>query len=599
MKSIKLHFYYTIMLLVVAGCGESNESTSNWDINTDGMKPSENTGDWIFIHELSDSESLNPYTGNDASGSYILANIFETMLKQDNNTLEYKPWLATSLPEVSKDKLVYTFTLRKDITFSDGNPLTGEDVIFTLKAIKNPLTEAAPQRNYFKDVARAELVDGDKYKVRFYCSEVFFKQATMIGTMLIMPKHIYDPESLMDTYSFKELEDIQRQYLDDTQSSNLEDQAYYKFAELFNSHNTSRNPLGSGPYFLKEWVSNDRVVLEKSPNYWKQKEEKNKNLVSRMVHKTVKTHEAALTSAKAQELDVVRSVPPKMFYDQTKSEKFKRNLNKTSSYYPNYSYIGWNNDHPIFGDKRVRRAMTHLCDRGAIIEALYYNDAQIAKGNIYFKRPEYHTGIDPLPFDPEKAKQLLAEAGWSDTDGDGVLDKIINGERTPFTFMIKTNQGNDMRKKIALLLIEEAKKVGIQADLQTMEWAIYLDDVRAHKFDAMILGWVFSVDEPDPYQVFHSSQSIARGSNSVSFNNPRADKLVELNRREFDPDKRKEYMYEFQEILLDEQPYTFLVCSQSHLIYHKRFKGVDIYPFRPGYDLQEWWVPNSMMMYAK
>ena len=599
MKNIVLYIHTIIIILMLVSCGGDSGSPANWDIDIDGTSPSDNAGDWIFIHELSDSESLNPYTGNDASGSYILANIFETMLKQDNNTLEYIPWLATSLPKVSKDKLTYTFTLRKDITFSDGTPLTGEDVMFTLKAIKNPLTEAAPQRNYFKDIASAELIGADLYTIRFYCSEVFFKQATMIGTMLIMPKHIYDPEGLMDSYSFKDLEDLQRQYLDESESSNLEEQAYYKFAELFNSHEMSRHPLGSGPYALKEWVSNDRVVLEKNMNYWKQLEESNKNLVSRMVHKTVKTHEAALTSAKAQELDVVRSVPPKMFYDQTSSEKFKRNLNKTSSYYPNYSYIGWNNDHPIFGDKRVRKAMTHLCNRDAIIEALYYGDAQIAKGNIYFKRPEYHTGIDPLAFDPKLAKQLLLEAGWSDSDGDGVLDKVIDGVRTPFEFMIKTNQGNDLRKKIALLLIEEAKKVGIQADLQTMEWAIYLDDVRAHRFDAMILGWVFGVDEPDPYQVFHSSQSIARGSNSVSFNNPRADILVELNRKEFDADKRKEYIYEFQEILLDEQPYTFLVCSESHLVYHKRFKGVNIYPFRPGYDLQEWWVPNSIMMYTK
>ena len=598
MKNILIHINYFIFLFIFVNCGGDN-STSDWNINVDNVNPEDNSGDWIFIHELSDSESLNPYTGNDASGSYIMANIFETMLKQDNNSLEYIPWLATSLPSISDDKLTYTFVLRKDITFSDGTPLTGEDVIFTLKAIKNPLTEAAPQRNYFKDISSAELVNDDLYTIRFNCSEVFFKQSTMIGTMQIMPKHIYDPKKLMDKYTFQDLENIQREYLDENEQRNLEDEAYYKFAEIFNSHKTSRNPLGSGPYILKEWASNDKVVLEKNNSYWKQFEEKDKNLVDRMIHKTVKTYEAALTGAKAQELDVVRNVPPKMFYDQTTSEKFKKNLNKTSSYYPNYSYIGWNNDHPIFGDKKVRRAMTHLCDRNAIIEKIYYGDAQVAKGNIYFKRPEYHTGIDPLEFNPKKAKEILSDAGWSDTDGDGVLDKIIDGEKTPFKFLIKTNQGNDIRKKIALLLIEEAKKIGIDADLQTMEWAIYLDDVRAHKFDAMILGWVFSVDEPDPYQVFHSSQSVARGSNSVSFNNPRADKLVELNRKEFDADKRKEYIYEFQEILLEEQPYTFLVCSQSHLVYHKRFKGINIYPFRPGYDLQEWWVPNGIQMYTK
>ena len=268
MKNILMHISCFIFSFMFINCGGSDSSASDWDIDINNISPKDNPGDWVFIHELSDSESLNPYTGNDASGSYILANIFETMLKQDNNSLEYIPWLAASLPSISDDKLTYTFILRKDITFSDGVPLTGEDVIFTLKAIKNPLTEAAPQRNYFKDISSAELVNGDLHTIQFNCSEVFFKQATMIGTMQIMPKHIYDPENLMQQYSFKALGNIQREYLDESQQANLEDEPYYKFAELFNSHKTSRNPLGSGPYVLKEWVSNDKVVLEKNQNYW-------------------------------------------------------------------------------------------------------------------------------------------------------------------------------------------------------------------------------------------------------------------------------------------------------------------------------------------
>jgi len=148
-------------------------------------------------------------------------------------------------------------------------------------------------------------------------------------------------------------------------------------------------------------------------------------------------------------------------------------------------------------------------------------------------------------------------------------------------------------------MVEELRKVGIAADVHTMEWSVYLDNVRDHKFDAMILGWVFGVDSPDPYQVFHSSQATGRGSNSVSFKNDRADKISELNRKEFDASKRIDLMLEFQEILHEEQPYTFLVCSKNHLVHHKRFKGINIYPFRPGYDLKEWWVPSAIQKYSK
>ena len=582
-------------------CG-GDAGASNWDIDTSDMHPSDNQGDWLIVHELSDTDGLNPFTSTGAGGTYIYAmNLFETLIAQDNHTLEYKPWIAKEMPEVSDDNLTYTFELREDVYFSDGQQLTGEDLIFTLKAIKNPFTDAAPSRNYYKDVVDAELVDGNPFKVRFNCSEVYFKHVVFIGANIyVMPKHIYDPKSIMDNYTFNDLNNLLSKISDDGEDlESFENEPAYKFAQYFNSHEVGRNPVGSGAYIFKEWRTDDRVVLEKNPNYWKRAETSHLHAVDKLIYKTVKQHDAALTGLKAQEIDLIRSLPPELFYNQTNSAKFNANINKESFYYPNYSYIGWNNQHPIFKDKMVRRAMTHLCNREKIIEILYYDEAKTAKGSVYFKRPEYHTGFDAWEFNPEKAKEILAEAGWADTDNDGVLDKMIDGVKVPFKFEFKTNQGNKIRKQIGLIMVEELRKVGIKADVHTMEWSVYLDNVRDHKFDAMILGWVFGVDSPDPYQTFHSSQAVGRGSNSVSFKNARIDEICEENRKEFDAEKRKKLMLEFQEILHDEQPYTFLVCSKSHLVYHKRFKGVEIYPFRPGYDLQEWWVPTQIQKYTK
>ena len=590
-----------VVILTLYGCNKDGQSLENWNIDTAGMNAHDNKGDWIIVHELSDSDGLNPYTSTGAGGGYIYGqNIFETMMVQDNQTLKYKPWIAKSEPEVSEDRLSYTYTLRKDVYFSDGRLLTGEDVIFTLKSIKNPFTDAAPSRNYYKDIATAELVDNNPYKIKFTCSEVYFRHDVFIGTISILPRHIYDPNNIMEAYSFEDLAGLLEKFTDSNSSlQEFEDEPAYQFGQFFNSHEVSRNPVGSGPFIFKEWRTDDRVILEKSDKYWKDSETKSLNSVDRLVFKTVKQHDAALTGLKAQEIDLIRSLPPELFFNQTNSSKFKNNNEKMSFYYPNYSYIGWNNEHPIFSDKRVRRAMTHLCNRAKIADILYYGEAQPAIGNVYFKRPEYNHGIEPWEFSPEKAKALLTEAGWTDTNGDGILDKVINGVSTPFSFEFKTNQGNEIRKKIGLIMVEELRKVGIQADVHTMEWSVYLDNVRDHKFDAMILGWVFGVDSPDPYQVFHSSQAIGRGSNSVSFKNDRADKISELNRKEFDASKRILLMLEFQEILHEEQPYTFLVCSKSHLVHHKRFKGVNIYPFRPGYDLKEWWVPSAIQKYSK
>jgi peptide/nickel transport system substrate-binding protein len=583
-------------------CGGGDSSQSSWEVDTTNMEPKDHNGDWIIVHELSDTDGLNPFTSTGAGGTYIYGNnIFEGMLVQDNKTLAYVPQIATSRPTVSEDKKTYTFTLRKDVTFSDGTPLTGEDVIFSLKSIKNPFTDAAPLRNYYKDVAKAELVNGDPYTVKFTCSEVYFKHEVFIGSALyVLPKHVYDPNGYMDEYSFDDLNKLLYQFTEENSSlETFKNEPAYMFADYFNSHEVSRNPIGSGPYVFKEWRTDDRIILEKNDNYWRASEKENLNAVSKLVHKTVKQHDAALTGLKAQEIDLIRSLPPELFFNQTNSAKFNKNNSKESYYYPNYSYIGWNNEHPIFADKRVRRAMTHLCNRDKITEILYYGEAKPAIGSVYYKRPEFNHNIEAWEFNPEKAKQLLAEAGWRDSDNDGVLDKVINGKLTPFEFEFKTNQGNEIRKKIGLIMVEELRKVGISADVHTMEWSVYLDNVRDHKFDAMILGWVFGVDSPDPYQVFHSTQAVGRGSNSVSFKHDRADKIIEQNRKEFDAEVRKTLMLEFQEILHEEQPYTFLVCSKSHLVHHKRFKGIDIYPFRPGYDLQEWWVPTSIQKYSK
>mgnify|MGYP001430526379 FL=1 len=185
--------------------------------------------------------------------------------------------------------------------------------------------------------------------------------------------------------------------------------------------------------------------------------------------------------------------------------------------------------------------MSHLCNREKIIDVVHYDDGLPAKSTVYYKRPEYHEGIQPIEFDPEKAREILTEEGWQDTDGDGILDKLIDGNKIQFEFTILTNVGNEKRKQIGLIMTEELRKVGIKANLQTMEWSVYLDNVRDHKFDAIILGWVFSITGPDPYQVWHSSQAKSRGSNSISFSHPRVDELVELNRREFDLDKRNMY----------------------------------------------------------
>lgn len=589
-----------IILLLIINCGGETKN-AQWEIDSSSMSPNENKGDWIIVHELGDPDKLHPIVSTGASSTYIESMIFQTLMETDNETLELVPVLADGLPEISEDRLSYTYKIRKDAYFSDGTPITGEAFIFSLKAIKNPFSDSAPSRNYYKDVQKAELVNGDPYKIKFTCSDVYFKHDLFIGgNLYAYPKHIYDPNGYMDEYTFSELDEL---LLNSEEKDAIEfnKTPAFLFAEHFNSTEVGRNPIGSGPYLFNSWVTDDRITLERDHDYWGDKiaGKEKVNYVEKLIYKSVKEFSVALTGLKKGEIDMVRSLTPDLFYNQTNSKKFTENYNKETFYYPSYTYLGWNNAHPIFKDKMVRRAMTHLCNRKQIIESVYYNDGQIAKSSVYFKRPEFNDGIEPYSFNPEIARNLLKESGWADTDNDGILDKIIDGKRTKFKFRFLTNVGNEKRKQVGLIMVEEMRKVGIDADLQTMEWSVFLNNVRDHKFDAIILGWAMPITDSDPYQIWHSSQAENRGSNSISFKNERVDELIEKNRKEFDSKVRKEYMLEFQEILHEEQPYTFVVVPKSNISYHKRFRGIEIYPFRPGYDLREWWVPKTLQKYSK
>ena len=202
------------------------------------------------------------------------------------------------------------------------------------------------------------------------------------------------------------------------------------------------------------------------------------------------------------------------------------------------------------------------------------------------------------PFDPQKALALLNEAGWTDTDGDGVLDKVIDGKKVPLRFEIKVNSGNAVRKSVALVLMDELKKHGIaRSACAKLDWTIFLNDVKNHQFDAVVLGWQMSTTEPDAYQVWHSSQAANKGSNAISYKNSRVDEILEQYRREFDPQKRIELYKEFQEILHDEQPYTFLYVGKRVSAMQRRFQGVEVFP--DGLRPIDWWVPLSQQKYFR
>ncbi len=547
-------------------------------------------GDWIIIHTLSDPEGLNPFTVNDAASQEIYPKIFESLLELEPFTAELTPVLADSLPIISEDKKQYIFRLKKNIYFSDGKPLTSLDVIFSFKAIKNPLViDAAALRNYFDDIENVTLREDGA--IVFSMKKPFFMADNNIGTLRILPKHIFDPSNITDKYSFAETNDI---------ALAEKNPALGEFAKWFGKNELKREPkylIGTGPYIFEEWRRNEQIRLKRNENYW------GKGIIasqvaypSRLVWRPINDRTSAVNALKNADIDFM-VIPPRMFEEllDTVSTPY---LAKAAYDIPTYMYIGWNMQKPQFQDKRVRQAFSHLVDKKELISTVMLGFAKPIIGPIYAGRPEYDTTIQPYDYNPKKAKKLLAQAGWTDSNGDGIVDKVINGKRQDLAFSFLLNSGNETRENLMLLLIEEMRKVGVKAEIQKLEWAVFLENLRSRQYDAYIGGWVNDNVPPDLFQIWHSSQALNKGSNYVHFINPRVDELIEKNRIEFDPAKRSEYMFEVQKILHEEQPYTFLWLQQYTAGYNRSIQNVQFSTVRPGYFVNQWWVPPAIRRYS-
>ncbi|MPL66975.1 Oligopeptide-binding protein AppA [bioreactor metagenome] len=499
------------------------------------------SGGSIFFGTIGEASNLIPYLTSD-SASHEVADLIYTAPLRYNKDLQPEPWAAESWSMEDGGKRM-RFTLRKGILWEDGQELTAEDVAFTCKLAADPAT-GSPYAEDFLRIKDLRVIDRYTFEVRY---DQFFARAVSTWMNPILPKHILEGQNIRST----------------------------PFA---------RKPMGAGPYRLKSWEPGSRIVLEASPTYFA-----GKPRIDEVVYRIIPDNATMFMETRAGRLDVM-DLSPLQYLRQTSGPEWQSRFHKFRYIASVYIFLGFNLEHPFFKDVRVRRAISMAIDREGLIKGVLLGQGVPAFGPFKPGSWPYHPGLKPMPRNIAAARALLAEAGFADHDGDGLLDR----DGQPLAFTILTNQGNEQRILAATVMQSQLREVGIDVRIRTVEWAAFIREfVNKGRFDAVLLGWTIPQD-PDLFSVWHSSQTFEGGLNFTHYRNPEVDKLLEEAQSTLDQKKRAELYYRIQEIFDAEQPYCFLFVPYALPVVQRRFQGIE--PALAGimYNFEKWWIPKAL-----
>jgi peptide/nickel transport system substrate-binding protein len=544
-RGVGLIVFVGILCALGAGCGKKSDQTGGHagSVNTASGTP--HSGGTVIRRLDSECKTLNWVLYTTAYENFVLRHIYDPLFDYDEKG-ELIAVLAAELPQVSPDHLRITVKLRKDAHWQDGKPITARDVKFTLDKVRDPKIPAINKAAYFEKLAELEVVDD--YTLVFVWKQAFAPCLFALTQLWPIPEHVYGQGDFL-------------------------------------THPANRKPVGSGPFILEEWVSSQYISLARYDDYYGKRA-----YLDRMIFKVVEDDAVALNMLKAGELDEMRATQVQ-WEKQMNAPDFNASFRKYDFYVPGYNFIAWNCRTPWFADKRVRRAMALLFDRESVNTKIYSGFARLVSGPFYINSWAYDKTIKPLPFDPEGARRLLAEAGWEDANRDGVREK--DGQK--FEFELNIISGSAPAVQFSQLLQEECGKAGVRVNIRQIEGSTFFDRIDKGEFDAAMLGWRLDLD-PDVFDTFHSSMTPPSGLNHGFYSNREVDSLLVAGRAEFDTGKRADIYHRIHRILADEQPYTFVNAVPEKRPLARKIQGVVVGPMGP-YDYwpgaNYWWIDEE------
>ncbi len=502
---------------------------------------------------------LTPYISSDVYSTRVLDRVCESLSSFDPKTLRMVGALADGW-QIDPNGLWIRAHINPRARFSDGTPVTSEDVRWTyMDFINNPLIEAERARSTQDNLKEVKVVDG--LTVDFMFKEAFFTNILIALGNPILPKH------------------------------------YYAKFEPSQINQGTGVTMGSGPFRLaklpsgpedltNQWTPGQDVVLVRNEQYWAEKPS-----LERLRFKSIKDDLGRLVAFRNGEGSMMMPTSPqfnKVIKEEPEFEKSNYAL-KWTNMRCGYSFIAWQcgpragKGLTPFVDKRVRRAMTMLLDRERMIRDIWDGIGIVSKGPNNPESPASDPAVKPLPFDPEKAKALLAEAGWKDRDGDGILE---NEKGDKFTFEYTYATGGEISERLARFVKDSYGKAGIVVTTRPVDWSRYQELLKLRDFDAITMGWGANSPESDPRQIFHSESIKEGGDNFTQWVNKDCDALIEKGRRTMDEATRMEVWRQFEACIAEDQPYTFVRVAPWLRFVKKDFGNVNTY--KTGLEPQEY-----------
>ncbi len=469
---------------------------------------------------------------------------------------------------VSLDDPKYAW-LKKD------HEVTAGDFVFTLDMILNPQVESGPTRNYYAELETWKAVDDYTLVLRWKKKQ--FTNLDQSLALAALPKFIYAYDQDGKPFPKETL------------------------GLRFNQHwYNNKAFVGSGPYRMDSYEPGTKIAVVRNEDYVGEKP-----AIQAMLYPIYTDPNQTLLKLKAHELNVGELMPGQYREEIQKYEALGQKPANSPFFdgrihcekVPDaaYRYIGWNADRPYFSDKRVRRAMTYAFDRQRILDTVYVGLGTLATGPFPPDAPYNDPGVKPIPYDLEAAKRLLAEAGWADTDGDGLLDRSLHeGEpRKPFEFKFLVPASSKEPGVLANIFRDDLLKIGVKMNIESAEWSLFLKRMDEKAFDAYVAAWTVGWN-PDLYQIWHSSQAdVPKGSNRVGFRNEEADRIIEALRVSFDLDERKKLLQAFHRLVHEEQPYSFFAAKKTVLCTWREVDNVLVSKVFPTVNALPWSVART------